>query len=76
MKEVNKLLDLISDYTTSAANSEPETLLANALRLVASGLLAYLVGPAAAQGLFHEAAGLAVFGLECAMVLAGAWALR
>lgn len=54
----------------------PAALLANALRLVASGLLAYLVGPAAAQGLFHEAAGLAVFGLECAMVLAGAWALR
>jgi len=59
-----------------AALAIPAALSANALRLVASGLLAHLVGPAAAQGLFHEAAGLLVFGLECAMVLAGAWALR
>jgi len=29
--EVNKLLDLISDYTTSAPSTEPETLLANTL---------------------------------------------
>ncbi|MFO0754796.1 MAG: exosortase A [Thermodesulfovibrionales bacterium] len=55
------------------ASALPIALFANALRVVATGVLAHYWGARAAEGFFHEFAGLAVFGLAVVlMVLTGA----
>jgi exosortase len=47
----------------------PLSVVGNALRVILTGLLAQRWGSAAAQGLFHECAGLAVFALTLALLL-------
>ena len=46
----------------------PIAISANIVRVVTTGLLAHSYGPAAAQGFFHESAGLVVFAVAVAML--------
>ncbi|MCC6347520.1 MAG: exosortase/archaeosortase family protein [Nitrospirales bacterium] len=51
------------------ASALPIALFANALRVVATGILAQYWGGRAAEGFFHEFAGLAVFGLAVVLMV-------
>lgn len=48
----------------------------NAMRVIITGILANHSGAAAAQGFFHEFAGMSVFALAMAMLLAVGWLVR
>lgn len=48
----------------------PLALFTNALRVIVTGILSNYVGAAAAQGFFHEFAGMAVFAIAIALLLA------
>jgi exosortase len=48
----------------------------NAMRVIITGILASHSGAAAAQGFFHEFAGMSVFALAMAMLLAVGWLVR
>lgn len=58
------------------ACSIPLALLANAVRIVATLVLADTIGPAAAEGFFHKFSGMVVFLIAFAGLLAAARALR
>jgi exosortase len=59
-----------------ALSAVPIAIITNALRVVATGILAQYWGAEAAQGFFHEFAGLAVFGLAMVLLACVAAALR
>lgn len=48
----------------------PIAILANAVRIIITGILASRYGGAAAEGFFHEFTGLLIFGLAAAMLIA------
>ncbi len=54
----------------------PVAILANGARVVSTGILAQYMGERAAQGFFHEFAGLAVFALAVAMLIGIGMLLR
>ncbi|MCE5313303.1 MAG: exosortase/archaeosortase family protein [Nitrospiraceae bacterium] len=54
----------------------PVAIITNALRVIITGLLAQFWGAAAAEGFFHEFAGLVVFGLAMVMLIVFAAVLR
>ncbi|WP_353117852.1 exosortase A [Nitratidesulfovibrio sp.] len=54
----------------------PIAVAANTLRVFMTGVLARYAGPAAAEGFFHEFAGLAVFATAMALTACLGWALR
>jgi exosortase len=54
----------------------PIAVVANAIRVSATGVLAYKVDPAYAQGVSHEAAGMIVFVIGVALLLAVDWCLK
>ncbi len=47
----------------------PITITANVVRVTGTGILSHYVGPAAAQGFFHEFAGIFVFLIAFAMFI-------
>lgn len=55
--------------TAIALSAVPIAISANVLRVVVTGILAQFWGARAAEGFFHEFAGLAVFGLAIIMLL-------
>lgn len=57
-------------------SSIPIALVANALRVIGTGVLAQFWGARAAEGFFHEFAGLAVFALAMALLVALGGLLR
>jgi exosortase len=61
---------------TLVAAALPVAVVANAVRVAVTGVLAYKVDPKYAQGLSHETAGLVVFAIGVAMLLALDWCLR
>ena len=54
----------------------PITIITNVARVTGTGILAHYVGPAAAQGFFHEFAGIVVFLVAFAMFISVATILR
>lgn len=54
----------------------PVAIFANGARVVATGILAQYMGESAAQGFFHEFAGMAVFALAVAMLIGIGMLLR
>jgi len=54
----------------------PIAVIANAVRVAATGVLAYKVDPSYAQGLSHEAAGMVVFAIGVALLLGLDWCLK
>lgn len=61
---------------TLVAATIPITVLANAIRVGVTGVLAYKVDPAYAQGVSHQTAGMIVFGIGVALLLAVDWCLK
>jgi exosortase len=58
------------------AASVPVAVLANAIRVSATGVLAYKVDPSYAQGVSHQTAGMIVFAIGLALLLGIDWCLR
>jgi exosortase len=58
------------------AATVPVAVLANTLRVIATGILAYKVDPEYARGLSHEATGMVVFGTGVVLFLVCDWCLR
>ena len=54
----------------------PIAIIANAIRVIGTGFLASKIGAAAAQGFFHEFAGLVIFGIAIVMLIAAAYVLK
>jgi len=54
----------------------PITIIANVARVTGTGILSHYMGPAAAQGFFHEFAGIVVFLVAFAMFISVATILR
>lgn len=54
----------------------PIAIIANAIRVIGTGLLASKIGAAAAQGFFHEFAGLVIFGMAIVMLIGAAYVLK
>lgn len=54
----------------------PIAIIANAIRVIGTGFLASKIGAAAAQGFFHEFAGLVIFGLAIVMLIGAAYVLK
>lgn len=53
----------------------PIAIVANCIRVVASGLILIAFGPQWAEGLFHTLEGLAIIGIAAALLVAVAWGL-
>lgn len=53
----------------------PIAVFANGIRVIGTGILASRYGSAAAEGFFHEFAGLVIFGVAMVMLIASAWVL-
>ena len=58
------------------AGSVPVAMLANAIRVTGTGVLAYKVDPEYATGVSHQTAGMIVFGIGLALFLLLDWCLR
>jgi exosortase A len=58
--------------TVLIALSIPIALFANSIRVIGTGILANRYGAAAAEGFFHEFAGLVIFGVAMAMLILSA----
>lgn len=56
--------------------SLPIALVANAFRVIATGILASRYGAVVAQGFFHELAGIVIFGVATVLLLAASYALN
>jgi len=54
----------------------PIAVLANAIRVSITGVLAYKVDPSYAQGVSHQTAGMIVFGIGMGLLLGLDWCLR
>jgi exosortase len=54
----------------------PIAVLANAIRVSATGVLAYKVNPSYAQGMSHQTAGMVVFAIGVVLLLAVDWCLK
>ena len=54
----------------------PIAIIANSIRVIGTGILASRYGSAAAEGFFHEFAGLAIFGIAIVMLVLSAIVLR
>ena len=54
----------------------PVAMLANAVRVTGTGVLAYKVDPSYATGVSHQTAGMIVFGIGLALFLLVDWCLR
>ncbi len=61
---------------TLVAAAVPIAVVANAVRVSATGVLAYKVDPAYAQGTSHATAGMIVFAIGVALLLAVDWCLK
>ncbi len=61
---------------TLVAASIPIAVLANAVRVSVTGVLAYKVNPAYAQGVSHQTAGMVVFAIGVALTLGLDWCLK
>jgi len=61
---------------TLIASAVPIAVVANAVRVSATGVLAYKVNPDYAQGVSHETAGMIVFAIGVAMMLCVDWCLK
>jgi exosortase len=57
-------------------SAAPIAVLANAIRVSATGVLAYKVDPSYARGLSHQTAGMIVFGIGLALLLGLDWCLK
>jgi len=61
---------------TLVAAALPVAVIANAVRVAVTGVLAYKVDPKYAQGLSHETAGMIVFAIGVALLLGLDWCLK
>lgn len=61
---------------TLVAAAVPIAVIANAVRVIVTGVLAYRVDPKYAQGVSHQTAGMIVFAIGVALLLGLDWCLR